>query len=97
MTVGCTLHVCGLHGGGTRPGGFGGRRDTEPAENYPRAANLVFYLLIDLYVVGVLYVGIICSGHDSGLPCVIKIGEGTVAASLWVIAIHNLGIRGLIS
>lgn len=66
-----------------------------PRRTIPRVAKLIFWRLVGFYVIGVLAVGIICSGDDPRL--LDAQGDGSVgsAASPWVIGIQNLGINGL--
>jgi yeast amino acid transporter len=66
-----------------------------PRRTIPRVAKLIFWRLVGFYVIGVLAVGIICSGDDPRL--LDAQGDGSVgsAASPWVIGIQNLGIGGL--
>lgn len=66
-----------------------------PRRSIPRVAKLVFVRLVGFYVVGVLAVGIICSGSDPRLLGAIDDGAEGSTASPWVIGIENLGIRGL--
>ncbi|KAI9933131.1 hypothetical protein ASPWEDRAFT_115034 [Aspergillus wentii DTO 134E9] len=61
-----------------------------PRKNLPRAAKQYFYRLLIFYVGGVLAIGVICPSNASGLT------DGTnAAASPFVIAIKNAGIKGL--
>ncbi|KAL8369037.1 hypothetical protein RB599_004464 [Gaeumannomyces hyphopodioides] len=59
----------------------------------PRVANLVFYRLVGFYVIGVLYVGIICSSVDPGLLDAIKNKKPGAFSSPWVVGIKRMGIR----
>lgn len=59
-----------------------------PRRTIPRVANLVFWRIVGFYVIGVIFVGVICSSKEPRLTS----ADGT-AASPWVIGIENLGIR----
>lgn len=66
-----------------------------PRYTIPRVARLVFYRLVGFYVIGVFFVGIICSSRDPQLLDALKNGSAGAAASPWVIGIQNLAITGL--
>jgi amino acid transporter len=66
-----------------------------PRRTIPRLARLIFYRLVGFYVIGVFFVGIICSSEDAGLISAISGGGSGAASSPWVIGIQNLAISGL--
>lgn len=66
-----------------------------PRRTIPRVAKLVFWRLVGFYVIGVLAVGIICSGDDERLLSAQDDESVGSAASPWVIGIQNMGISGL--
>ncbi|KAJ9624720.1 hypothetical protein H2204_010621 [Knufia peltigerae] len=66
-----------------------------PRRTVPRVARLVFYRLVGFYILGVFFVGVICSSRDTRLMGAIEEGLAGSAASPWVIGIENLAITGL--
>lgn len=62
-----------------------------PRRNLPRAATRFIWRLLIFYALGALAIGIICPSDDARLTE----GGAGAAASPWVVAISNAGIRGL--
>ncbi|GAA6027826.1 hypothetical protein JCM8097_001735 [Rhodosporidiobolus ruineniae] len=62
-----------------------------PRRNMPKAIRRVFFRITFFYIIGTFVMGLIVSPND---PSLTNGGEG-VAASPWVIAIKDAGIKGL--
>lgn len=62
-----------------------------PRRNLPRAATRFIWRLLIFYALGALAIGVICPSDDARLTQ----GGSGAAASPWVVAISNAGIRGL--
>lgn len=62
-----------------------------PRRNLPRAATRFIWRLLLFYALGALAIGVICPSDDPRLTA----GGAGAAASPWVVAISNAGIRGL--
>ncbi|GAA5923553.1 hypothetical protein JCM1841_002980 [Sporobolomyces salmonicolor] len=61
-----------------------------PRRNVPKAIRRVFFRILFFYIIGVFIMGLIVSPNDPGL-----LNNAGTAASPWVIAIKNAGIKGL--
>ncbi|GAA5948850.1 hypothetical protein JCM21900_003448 [Sporobolomyces salmonicolor] len=61
-----------------------------PRRNVPKAIRRVFFRILFFYIIGVFIMGLIVSPNDPGL-----LNNSGTAASPWVIAIKNAGIKGL--
>ena len=62
----------------------------------PRVAKLIVWRIVGFYVLGVLFLGIICPSQDPELLAAIKESRPGAAASPWVVGIRNLGIHGFL-
>lgn len=62
-----------------------------PRKNLPTAARRYFVRLAVFYILGTLFMGMICSSKAKGLAT----GSGDAKASPWVIGIQNAGIHVL--
>ncbi|KAH8809306.1 AAT family amino acid transporter [Xylogone sp. PMI_703] len=66
-----------------------------PRRNVPKAVRRVFWRIAIFYVLSILLIGMCVSSKDSRLLNAIKAGAPGVAASPFVVAIANGGIKGL--
>ena len=66
-----------------------------PRRNIPKAVRRVFWRIAIFYVLSILLIGMCVSSADPGLLSAIQSGAPGVAASPFVIAIKNGGIKGL--
>lgn len=66
-----------------------------PRRNIPKAVRRVFWRIAIFYVLSILLIGMCVSSTDPRLLSAIQSGAPGVAASPFVIAIKNGGIRGL--
>ncbi|KZP32378.1 amino acid permease [Athelia psychrophila] len=62
-----------------------------PRKNLPKAIKRVYIRILLFYIGGVTVIGLLVPSNDPGL----KLTTGTAAASPFVIAIKNAGIKGL--
>ena len=62
-----------------------------PRRNVPRAIRRVYIRILVFYICGVLIIGLLVPSNDPGLA----LGNGTAAASPFVIAIKRSGIKAL--
>ena len=62
-----------------------------PRRNIPKAIRRVYVRLLLFYIGGVAVIGLLVKSTDPGL----NIADGTAAASPFVIAINNAGIKVL--
>lgn len=66
-----------------------------PRHNIPKAVRRTFWRILIFYVFGVLAIGVLVPYNDAGLAAAIEKGAKGAAASPWVVAIQNAGIKGL--
>ncbi|KAK5124650.1 hypothetical protein LTR85_001363 [Meristemomyces frigidus] len=62
-----------------------------PRKNIPKAVKRVFWRILFFYVLGTLFIGMICPANDPGLTA----GGAGARSSPWVIAIVRAGIPAL--
>ena len=67
----------------------------DPRRNIPKAVRRVFWRILFFYVLGALAIGVLVPYDDPTLVKAQLNGEGTAAASPWVVAIKNAAIPGL--
>ncbi|KZS93405.1 amino acid permease [Sistotremastrum niveocremeum HHB9708] len=62
-----------------------------PRKNIPKAIKRVYIRILLFYILGTFVIGLLVASNDPAL----SLGHGTAAASPFVIAIRNAGIKGL--
>lgn len=73
------------------PGQIAGAEVKNPRRNIPKAIKRVYIRLLLFYIGGVTVIGLLVPSNDDRL----NLNDGTAAASPFVIAISNAGIKAL--
>ncbi|KAI0745638.1 amino acid permease/ SLC12A domain-containing protein [Earliella scabrosa] len=77
--------------GGTELVAIAGAEVRDPRRSIPRAIRSVYVRILLFYIGGVTIIGLLVPSNDEGL----SLGDGTAAASPFVIAMKNAGIQVL--